>query len=250
MYNFFAGIGNTNFHMFNTLHICLILSIIIGGVLLFIFRDRLKAFKYKEVIRYIMGTVLLLNMIIYYMGMFFTNTFNVYEDLPFHLCFVTNFFMIYILFKNDKNLYKIVYFFTFIGPLPAIIWSDLKYTYDVYEFWQFVICHHLMLLTSLYLLIVLDYKVEVRYMLKAFIIGVSYVTLVSIGNYIFGTNYIMSTSLPENVLKIYPFLEKIPALVPLYAVGIIAFAIAYLPAYFVNNHSDNKEGIIKEKNVA
>lgn len=251
MYNFFAGIGNTNFKMFNSLHISLILGLLIGVILIFVYRKSLKEFKYKENIRYIMGTVLLLNMVIYYVGMFVTNTFNIYEDLPLHLCFVTNFFMIYILFKGDRKLYKTIYFFTFIGPLPAIVWSDLRFTYDIYEFWQFIICHHVMLLTSIYLLVVLDYKVESKDMLPAFVIGIIYVTIVTIGNNIFGTNYIMATSLPVNILELYPFLEYVPPLIPLYCVGILAFMISYLPAYYINSKNESKkeleEGYIKEK---
>lgn len=243
MYNFFAGIGNTSFKMFNELHLSLILSLVIIILLLFIFRENIRKWKYKEWVRYIMGIVLLLNMLIYYIGMFVTNTFNIMEDLPLHLCFVTNFFMIYVLLKGEKKLYKIVYFFTFIGPLPAIIWSDLRYTYDVYEFWQFIICHHLMLITSVYLLVILNYKVEAKCMPKAFVIGMAYVTLISIGNYIFGTNYIMATSLPENVIKLYPFLKNIPPLIPLYSVGILAFLISYVPAYIINK---SETGVLKK----
>ncbi len=234
MYNFFAGVGNTTFNMFNSLHIFLITSLLFIVFLMFVYREKLKQFKYKENIRYIMATILLFNMIIYYVGMIITKTFNIMEDLPLHMCFVTNFFMIYILYKNDKKLYKYVYFFTFIGPMPAIIWSDLKFTYDTYEFWQFIICHHLMLLTSLYLLFVLDYKVEAKYMPKAFLIGISYVFIINIGNNIFGTNYIMLTSLPENTLKLYPFLKYLPPIIPLLFVGILAFIISYLPAHIIN----------------
>lgn len=240
MYNFFAGIGNTSFYMFNGLHIFLIVSLIVLAFLLFIYREKLKKFKYKENVRHVMASVLLFNMVIYYIGLFATNTFSVMDDLPLHLCFVTNFFMIYVLYKGDRKLYKIVYFFTFIGPLPAIIWSDLTYTYDVCEFWQFIICHHVMLLTSLYLLFVLDYKVEAKYMINAFLIGIVYITVINIGNSIFGTNYIMLTSLPENTLKLYPFLRNIPSIFPLLTVGILAFLISYLPAYIVMKIDDKK----------
>lgn len=234
MYRFFAGIGSTSFHLFNHLHIFLIASLVICGIALFLFRNSLKKFKYKENIRIIMATILLLNMIIYYLGLFVTRIFNVLEDLPLHICFVTNFFMIYVLYKGDRNLYQYVYFFTFIGPIPAIIWSDLRFTYDTYEFWQFIICHHVMLLTSLYLLFVLEYKVEAKYMLKAFLIGVLYVILVNIGNAIFHTNYIMLTALPDNILKLYPFLSYFPPILPLFVVGILAFLFSYLPAYMIN----------------
>ncbi len=241
MYNFFANVGNIKFEMFGPVHISLIALLLIGIFLIYCYREKLRSLKYKENIRYILGTILLLNMIVYYVGMFATNTFNIYEDLPLHLCFVTNFFMIYILFKGDRKLYKIIYFFTFIGPLPAVVWTDLKYAFDTCEFWQFIICHHFMILTSIYLLVVLRYKVEAKKMIPAFLIGITYVSIITYGNSIFHTNYIMSTSLPDTILKIYPFLRYIPPLIPLYFVGVLAFLASYLPAYFINKLDEKKE---------
>ena len=248
MRNFFANQGSTTFEMFGTVHILLILITFVIAILLYFFRDKLKKFKYKENVRYIMGTILLLNFVIYYLGMILTGTCDFKNNLPLHLCFITNFFMIYILFSGNKKIYKIVYFFTFIGPLPAIIWTDLKNTFDVYVFYQFIISHHVMILTSLYLLFVLDYKVEKKYMIPAIVIGYLYVGLMAIINNIFGTNYVMLTSLPDNVLKLYPILQKIPAILSLSVAAITAFLISYIPAYIVNKSDEKSIKLIETRN--
>ena len=138
------------------------------------------------------------------------------------------------MFRGNKKLYKIIYFFTFIGPLPAIIWSDLKATYDTCEFWQFIISHHFMIITSIYLLFVLKYKVEAKYMLPAICIGMTYIGLMSVINNIFHTNYVMLTDLPETVKNMYPFLTFFPPIIPLFVVGISAFFLSYIPAYIEN----------------
>ncbi len=234
MYNFFANIGSTSFNMFGPFHIMLISITVICAILIYFFKDRLKKFKYKEELKYVFATILLLNMVVYYLGLICTNTFNIKEDLPFHLCFITNFFMIYIMYTSNKKLYRIIYFFTFIGPLPAIIWSDLKATYDTCEFWQFILSHHFMILTSIYLLFVLEYKVKAKDMIPSFIIGVIYIGIMTISNNIFGTNYVMLTSLPDNIQKMYPLITKIAPIIPLFTVGVVAFLLSYIPAYIAN----------------
>ena len=99
-----------------------------------------------------------------------------------------------------------------------------------------------MLLTSIYLLVVLRYKVEAKNMIKAFIIGMSYIIVINIGNKIFGTNYIMMTSLPDNVLGLYPFLVHITPIIPLIFVGVLAFLFSYFPAYYISK-LDNRDNI-------
>ena len=113
MNNFFAGVGKIPFKMFGPIHIALIVILLILIVLIYIYRNRLKKFKHNKVLRYILAAILLLNMIIYYLGMYFTKTLSVVNNSPLHLCFLANFALIYILLSGDKKLYKIIYYIIF-----------------------------------------------------------------------------------------------------------------------------------------
>lgn len=248
MRNFFANYSdNTTFYSFGKLHIGLILFVVISGFLIYKYRDKLKKFKYKEQVRYVMAAVLFINMLVYYIGEALTGMYSWKEDLPLHLCFVTGYLFMYILLTGNKKLYKIVYFFTFVGPGPAILWPDLKYTFDTYVFYQFIISHHLMLITSLYLLFVLDYTVEKKYIGYACIVGHIYVGLMAIFNSIFGTNYVMIYELPWNIRSLYPFVEYMPPIFWLELVGISAMFLSYIPAHIVNkNNKKKKEQLVKK----
>jgi len=234
MYNFFAGIGNTTFTMFGSIHIALIVNLVVLAVLMYIYRDKLRDIKHQQTIRYVLGTILLINMIIYYLGMYFTGVLSLKNNAPIHICFLTNFAISYILFTDNKKFYSYIYYLTFLGPLPAIIWTNLHYTFDTYVFYQFIISHHFMLLVSLYILLVLNYKVEKKDMLKSISIILIYLLLINILNNLMGTNYLMINSLPIEVLNEYPFLTNIPAIIPLVIAALCALYIAYVPVYFVN----------------
>lgn len=248
MRNFFANYSdNTTFYSFGKLHIGLVLFVIISGFLMYAYRDKLKRFKYKEQVRYVMAAILFINMAIYYIGEAVTGVYSLKEDLPLHLCFVTGYVFMYILVTGNRKLYKIVYFFTFVGPGPAILWPDLKYTYDTYVFYQFIISHHLMLLTSLYLLFVLDYTVEKKYIVYACIVGHIYVGLMAIFNAIFSTNYVMIKELPWNIVKLYPFVKSMPPIFWLEIVGITSMFLSYIPAHIMNKNRKKEEKRLEEK---
>ncbi len=230
MKNFFAGVPN-RLELFGGIHITLTVIFVLLGIALYFCADKLKKFGHFAAIRRICAGILAANMLLHYASRIILGIWRFEEDLPLHICFVVNFFMIYILLSdNFGELYRVIYFFTFIGPLPAIIWPDLNFSYDSYTFWQFVISHHVMLLCSLYCLFVLEYKTKIKYVIPAFLIGNTYVGAVWVFNKSFGTNYVMMTELPTQLYEVYPFLNTLPPLVWLELVGIAVLFASYIPA--------------------
>lgn len=235
MREFFVGIPN-RLELFGGLHIAVSAVFVALAALLFAFSGKLARFGHFTAIRRTMALILTMNMIIHYSTRIIYGIWSIEADLPLHICFVTNFFMIYILLSDNKgDLYRIIYFFTFIGPLPAMIWPDLDYSWQSFMFWQFVISHHFMLLCSLYCLTVLRYRTEFKAIIPTFVIGNLYIGAVTLLNKAIGTNYIMMTSLPEQLYEVYPFLDKLPPVVWLEAVGILAMLAAYIPAAILNH---------------
>lgn len=242
MAEFFIGTPD-RLELFGGLHIALSAAEIALAVLIFCFRRRLRELGQRAA-RIAMASVLGGNMAVHYISKIALGVWRFDTDLPLHLCFITNFLMIYILLTdNRQNLYRIVYFFTFIGPLPAMIWPDLDYGWQSYTFYQFIISHHVMLLISLYCLFVLDYRVEIRAALPAVVGGNAVIFAVAVFNHVFGTNYIMMNELPEQLYEVYPFLDMLPPIVWLELVGVLAILSAYIPALFRDKteYSDEEE---------
>ena len=220
--------GDDGLELFGGLHIAVsaFFLILYAGVI--IFRGSLREFGHFALIRRTMAAVRFANMLIHYVGRIVIGEWRLSEDLPLHICFVTNFLMMYVLATDNKrSLFAFVYYFTLIGPLPAAIFPDLSRTWGGYLFHQFIISHHVMLLFSLYCAFVLEYKTSPRHAVCAYFLGNAYVAAVSVFNRIFGTNYIMLGELPEQLYRHFPILSKLPAIVWLEMAGIIALVVAY-----------------------
>lgn len=230
---FFTEVG-TKFNMFGKLHITISIVTVLLALCIFIFRDKLKTFKYKDKMRYVIAAILFLNMTVYYVTLAILDDYTLKTDLPLHFCFITGYLFMYILITNNRKLYKVVYFFTFIGPLPAMVWPDLPASYDRFIFYQFIISHHFMLLSSLYTLCVLEYKIERKDIIRAFLFGNVLANIMFVFNSIFQTNYFMMFVLPDIIYEIYPFTKSMPPIFWLELVAIFALLTAYIPVCILN----------------
>lgn len=237
MSDFFSYRGGMGFKFGNSTHIITIALLLISIFLLYKFRDRLKKWKYKDKMRYVIAAVLFMNMTIYYISLVLNGIYNWKTDLPFHLCFITGYVFMFSMLTGNKQLYKVVYFFTFVGPIPAIILPDttqglgFELGPDRFIYYQYVISHHIMLISSLYALWVLDYKIELKDMFPAFIYGNLLVGMMTIFNYFCDTNYIMVFNLPSHIVEMLPFLKYGTPIIWLEFAAICALAVSYIPVY-------------------
>lgn len=219
---------DSGLELFGGLHLAISAVFLILYAAVIFFRFRLRKLGHFAAVRRVMAAILFANMLIHYSGRIAIGEWRLSEDLPLHICFVTNFLMMYILVTDNKrSLFSVVYYFTLIGPLPAAIFPDLSRTWSGYLFHQFIISHHVMLLFSLYCAFVLEYETSPKHAVYAFFIGNAYVALISIFNRVFGTNYIMLGELPAQLYRVFPFLRALPAFVWLELVGIFSIITAY-----------------------
>lgn len=228
---------DSGMELFGALHIGISVFFLLLYAALIVFRFRLRRFGHFKEIRRGMAVILAANMLIHYAGRTAIGEWRLSEDIPLHICFVANFFMMYILYTDNRHgLFSVIYYFTLIGPLPAVIFPDLSRTWSGYLFYQFIISHHVMLLFSLYCVFVLEYKTSLKHACLAFLLGNAYVTAISVFNRAFDTNYIMLGELPEQLYRKFPFLSSLPAFVWLELAGIFSIAAAYFLYGAFNKH--------------
>ena len=229
---------DSGMELFGALHIGISAFFLALYAVLIVFRFKLRRFGHFKEIRRGMAAILFSNMLIHYVGRTAIGEWRLSEDLPLHICFVANFFMMYILCTDNKHgLFSVIYYFTLIGPLPAAVFPDLSRTWSGYLFYQFIISHHVMLLFSLYCVFVLEYKTSLKHAYLAFLFGNAYVASISVFNRFFGTNYIMLGELPEQLYRVFPFLNALPAFFWLELAGIVSLAAAYALQGAFNRHT-------------
>lgn len=240
MYDFFINEsdgGIVPFKLFGLVHIALFIITIFGMIL--VFKNRLKLYqineKLKRKISIFIVVFMALNMIIYYLSKVYFGVYNWKVHLPLHLCFISGIlFMIAIATKN-RRLYKITYFMAFIGPLPAIIWPELYKTFDSFIFYHYIISHHFFLIANMFIYCSYDVDINKDDIVNTFLfVNIVFIVMIIFNN-IFGTNYIMSSSLPQYMIDLYPILEYInyPAIF-LEIIGILIVTLAYIPVWYNN----------------
>ncbi len=243
--------GIFHFHLFGFWHIVMSVATLLAIFLIYHNREKLRKWKYhdKEA-RYFIAIFMFLNMVIYYVPMIIMGTWDWHVHLPLHLCFISGGLFMITMITENRKLYKLTYFLSFLGPLPAILFPDLTCGPDRFIFWQFFISHHFFLVASLYTLYVLDYKIEKRDLPRAFLGALCIFGIMFVFNLIFGTNYIMMNKLPDHMLKLFPFLVWFDhPMIWLMGTGILVCFLAYLPVYFWNKKQEKEMEVPKKKAV-
>ena len=214
---------------FGFIHILLITITLLTSIIIYLNRNKISNIPKNKsmMILKICAVILLINMIIYTFGNLYYGSFDYKEMLPFHLCFIANYMFMFGILFNKESVLKLTLFISFIGPIPAILWPDLISTFDNFNFWQLIISHHFFLNVSLFSYYSLNYYITSKDYLKVFIL-INILLLIAYPlNKIFDTNYIFTNNIPDNVIELYPFIEKFPTLLVLEVIGLIISFIIY-----------------------
>lgn len=227
------------FILFGKIHIMCILILIIGLIIIYKLRHKIKKIKKKKEIKIIMFLILFLNMIIYYGSYIYYGVYDWKVHLPLHFCFIAGILFMTYLLTNNRKLYKMIFPLTFIGPLPAIFYPDLTSSLDYFVFYQYFISHHILMLFSYFTLYLDNFNITIKDTINTFILANIIFITMFIFNQIFQTNYIMSNKLPDFILELYPFLKNIWPPIILETIGIIVlFLISILTT--IKNKEDKK----------
>lgn len=218
------------FKQFGLIHCIFIAIPIIVLIIMYINRNKISKIpveKSKKILK-IGAIILLLNMIIFTFGFLYFGVFDYTKHLPLHLCFIANYMFMYGILFEKENILKLTFFLAFVGPIPAILWPDFISTIDNFEWWQYVISHHVFICLSFFSYYALNYKIQLKDYGRVFIFTNILMLIMYPFNLTFNTNYIFSTEIPANVMALYPWLKYFPPMITLEVVGLaISGAIYY-----------------------
>lgn len=217
--------------LFGWRHVGLLLLTLLGGFFLVCFRSSLRKSPRKESVRLWMAGLLFCNMLLFYLVLSGEGALDWRVHLPLHLCHITGYAMMIVLITGNRRAFSVLYFFTFLGPLPAMLFPNTPTDFTKFYTWNFVISHHVLLLSGLYCLAVLQWQVRWRDLVTAAGCGGVLCLIMSGFNQVMGTNYIMTATLPQHLVDRFPFLAHCPLPFLLLAgAGAAAMLAAYIPA--------------------
>ena len=218
------------FKLFGKTHLFLIAFVLLGLMIIYFNRKRLYQLSnvLKRRIVVIFAIILLLNMIVLYVSSFYYQTFDYKTMLPFHLCYLSNYFYIIAVILKKENWYSYLYFLAFLGPIPAIIFFDVVSVWQSFNFYLYVISHHLLVIMGLCTFYLYPRKVELKHVFKLVVVLNVVYFLMKIFNYYFGTNYFFSQAIPPFIIHLMPFLKYIPVVIILEGMEILILWGLYL----------------------
>lgn len=222
------------FKLFGKTHIFLLSLVIIGSLLIYLNRSHINKIKptTKRKITKTIAIVLLLNLLTLYIFQPLFHNFDWKDMLPLHLCYISNIFYIYAILFNKENLYKYTYFLSFLGPIPAIIFFNVPSVWESFNFYLYVISHHVLVLGGFATFYMYPKKLDLKQPIKlGILLNIMYIIMSNYNRY-FQSNYFFSEGIPPFINDIFPFLKHIPTTLIL---EMVAITLIYGLYRFFNN---------------
>ena len=233
---YFFGEGTTpEFALFTPAHFAPILLMLTMIYLIFRSRDKLRAWKHEEKIRYVLAFVLILSDMTYYwrlVGMPSLGA-NPIDNLPIGVCGWAAIFFSYMVLGKSQRLFDIAYFWLLSGSLFALLTpTPLTYTGPTrFRYYQFWTEHTMGYIAIFYMIFVHKMRPTVRSAVRSYTALLVFAIIAYNVNVMLpGANYLYLAR-PESAPSVLDILPPNFALRTAIIVVVITlmFFLAYLP---------------------
>ena len=233
---YFFGEGTTpEFALFTPAHFAPILLMLTMIYLIFRSRDKLRAWKHEEKIRYVLAFVLILSDMTYYwrlVGMPSLGA-NPIDNLPIGVCGWAAIFCSYMVLGKSQRLFDIAYFWLLSGSLFALLTpTPLTYTGPTrFRYYQFWTEHTMGYIAIFYMIFVHKMRPTVRSAVRSYTALLVFAIIAYNVNVMLpGANYLYLAR-PESAPSVLDILPPNFALRTAIIVVVITlmFFLAYLP---------------------
>ncbi|HWL26028.1 MAG TPA: TIGR02206 family membrane protein [Ureibacillus sp.] len=222
------------FIAYSMVHLITIFILLLGIVLLFVFRKKLN----EILTRWIFVSVIIFFEIGYHTWLVSHNLWDPSHALPLQLCSVSLILCIILLLTNKKIIFEIVYFIGIAGAIQAILTPELFYNFPHFRFLHFFVNHCLIIWTCLFYVWSVGYRIQFASIFKSLVFLQIVAFIAFLTNIITGGNYMFLAGKPKTSSAL-DFLGDYPwYILSLEFIALILFFILYLP--FAKGTKKNK----------
>lgn len=226
--------SNTTFQIFSWNHIVPLLVIIMGVLLIYLFRKKIQVSKHEKKIRYSIAILAILTEVSFQLWQMIHGHWNFAESLPLHLCRLTNYLGIYLMFTKNNKVFDVAYFWSLAGVV-SIMFPDILHGPDRYRYYHFMMSHILFFLMYMYLLFVNELHLDFQSWKKSFVTLFLLATVIIIPiNNIFNMNYMYLLYPGDTPFSVFYGGSYFLYLVGCIGLTMIVITIWYIPIYFYN----------------
>ena len=151
---------NVMFDMYTPMHGLMLLFTAVVFIAFFLFKKRISASPHEKQIRYGLGGFLIVMLI----TLITVDTIGGNVYLPFHLCSISYFLAIILLFTDNKNVFRYLYFTGIIGGIVTFAIPELDHAgWNRFRFYEFIIAHSMIILIPIYYLTERKFNITMKH---------------------------------------------------------------------------------------
>lgn len=217
------------FVMFSIEHFLAIAVLLICLMATYIFKGRLLNDSRKSILFERSFAILLLSMeIAYHLVLLNRNVWSVSASLPLHLCSLSLFFSIYLLWTGSSRLNDFVFFAGLGGALQAVLTPSVVENFPDFRFIHFFFIHSGIILTAFYLYMIKGYRPTFKGIIRTFVILNILFPIITAVNFLVEGNYMFLREKPASG-SLLDFLGPYPwYILSLEAVAFLMFTALWL----------------------
>ena len=205
MRNFFLNQSNDFvIELFSIYHFLFIFVTILIICLIIIDKEKFLNMntKNKKYIKLTLSIILLINFILRRGSFIYYDVYNWQYHLDINFCNFTSILFFVYCITGSKKIYKVCYYFAFIGPLLSILIPSSNMSPLNYSFYSFIVLHHLVFIFNIMFMYIENYKYNKKDFIKAILFLILYIVVVHIFNFFMNTTYNTPLSFVNiNILK-------------------------------------------------
>lgn len=234
------------FVSFSATHLITIAIAVLGVVLMYLFRKQLQEERANKIVRYSLIVGLLIGKIIWPSWRAAHGLLSPTEDLPLHLCNISGYLSLYVLFTRKKGIYDFLFYAGLLGASVAILTPDVRYNFPHITYWGYMIDHYSIVMTCWFLLVVEGWRPSNKSVQRTFLLLNALLVVTVFVNKWTGGNYMYVSHKPANptlldVMGPYPWY-----LLSLEGVVLVVCSLIYLPFWL----QDRKATRTKQEKIA
>lgn len=186
--------------------------------------------KQRDVIRYILAGVLLVNQVTRHLQLIYLDQWSIEWNLPLHLCSIFVWLSAWMLFTKSYTIFEFAYFLGIAGALQALLTPDASSdSIQLLYLVQFVIAHGGIITAAVYMAVAERYRPTWASIRKVFIWGNLYLVVVTGINMLIGSNYLYSLHKPH-VPTLLDYLGPWPwYLLGVEGIALVMFLLLFIP---------------------
>lgn len=226
---FFSHDKGIPFVEFGFAHLITLFIFVLGIVLMYVFRDKIRNLTYESKIPIIFGLFIL----VWEIGLYIFLLTDP-QDLGFRdifpltsLCGITVYFGVVLGLTKNYRVYEIGFFFTF-GAIASLLFPDSGYGYNRYRYYQFIIGHAGFFYMFMYMMFVHNYIPTIKSYWKSVGVLFSITVVYLIINPIFDLNGFFLSDSDGTPFEIFELGSRF-----IYVLLVILFAIGIMYVWYL-----------------